>query len=122
MKCPNCGYDDQGRNDGAHFCRGLQSPGCIQHLPINPLNWLKVANACRPKLPHTTDWIDGTQAPVHIGWYERHFTDSMFTGAVSMHWWDGQCWKADPDAPPHWRQVGDYPCWRGLDQPFMPSA
>ena len=83
---------------------------------IDPKYWLLIANDRRPKLPITTDWISGEEAPVRVGWYERHFTDSMMAGGEkwSMQYWDGEYWRAKPECIPHWRQVGDYPCWRGL--------
>jgi hypothetical protein len=81
---------------------------------INPIEWLKTANKRRPKLPHTTEWFNGLTAPMRPGWYERHFTDSPVIGDASMQWWDGACWYIEPYGLPHWRQVGDYPAWRGL--------
>lgn len=82
--------------------------------PISPAEWLDVANRRRPKLPHTTEWFDGTTAPTLPGWYERHFTDSPRIGHATMQWWDGEFWRAHPEWAMHWRQVGDYPAWRGL--------
>jgi hypothetical protein len=82
---------------------------------ISPIEWLKTANHRRPKLPHTTEWFSGLTAPTQPGWYERHFTDSPVIGDVSMQWWNGKQWYAHPrNVLPHWRQVGDYPAWRGL--------
>lgn len=86
-------------------------------MKIDPIKWLETANQRRPKLPNTTEWFDGTTAPVHAGWYERHFTDSPSIGDATMQWWDGMSWYARPcDVFPHWRQVGDYPCWRGRSE------
>ena len=49
------------------------------------------------------------------GRYERHFTDSMITSKPhSMHWWNGKFWSSEKGGEPHWRQVGDYPAWRGV--------
>ena len=58
-----------------------------------------------------TAWFSGDIAPVHVGYYERYYVDGLY-----LHYWDGACWKHDnkPDTAPHWRQVGDYPAWRGL--------
>lgn len=81
---------------------------------ISPLEWLLTANKRRPRLPNTTRWFSGLIAPTRPGWYERHFVDSMVINDATMQWWDGAVWRAKPDSPPHWRQVGDYPCWRGL--------
>lgn len=83
---------------------------------ISPQDWLTVANERSPKLPFTTGWICGTEAPARIGWYERHFTDSTMEGGEkwSMQYWDGEFWRRGPNQAAHWRQVGDYPCWRGL--------
>lgn len=87
-----------------------------QSAPSNALTphvWVGVANERRPKLPHTTEWFDGTTHPSIIGWYERHFTDSMNIGDCTMQWWDGELWRPNPNWTEHWRQVGDYPAWRG---------
>jgi hypothetical protein len=83
-------------------------------MVIDPIKWLEVANHRNPKLPFTTPWFDGTTKPVRVGFYERHFTDSRDIGDWTMQYWDGEFWRARPDRPPHWRQVGDYPAWRGL--------
>lgn len=80
---------------------------------ICPIIWLEVANERSPKLPFVTDWFDGTTKPVRIGYYERHFTDSPVIGAASMQYWDGEVWRTSHGMA-HWRQVGDYPAWRGL--------
>ena len=88
---------------------------------ISPLEWLLTANKRRRKLPQTTEWFSGLTAPKRSGWYERHFTDSPVIGDASMQWWDGYQWLAHPrNILPHWRQIGDYPCWRGLAED--PSA
>ncbi len=82
---------------------------------IDPVAWLEVANVARPKVQGVTDWFPGTLAPAHIGWYERHFTDSPFLPAdVSLQYWDGACWL-NREGRPHWRQVGHYPAWRGME-------
>lgn len=95
--------------------------GVRMRKKINPKQWVVTANARRPKLPHTTDWFDGTTAPTRPGWYERHFTDSMIDdGAGSMQWWDGAHWYTAPSGLRHWRQVGDYPAWRGKLRPNPP--
>lgn len=86
-------------------------------MPIDPKKWVEKANERRPKLPGTTEWFDGTTAPVHAGWYERHFTDSMSIGDATMQWWDGEFWRGRPSGAAHWRQVGDYPAWRGRCKP-----
>lgn len=83
-------------------------------MQIDPIEWLEVANRRAPKIGGVTDWIDGTQAPVRVGYYERHFTDSPTIGLVSMQYWDGEFWRTSTYGTAHWRQVGDYPCWRGL--------
>jgi hypothetical protein len=87
---------------------------------ISPLEWLLTANKRRPKLPHTTKWFSGLTSPALPGWYERHFIDSPSIGDATMQWWDGEFWRANPEWAMHWRQVGDYPCWRGLAED--PSA
>lgn len=90
-------------------------------MPINAISWLDVARERNPKLPFTTDWFDGTVAPVRVGWYVRFFTDSLTHQSPagdgwSMQYWDGKYWRANPTSEAHWRQVGDYPAWRGLTQ------
>jgi hypothetical protein len=57
----------------------------------------------------TTPWKVGTVAPRLVGWYDRLFTDGVY-----RQWWDGKEWRCGKDGVAHWRQVGDYPCWRGL--------
>lgn len=83
---------------------------------ICPIAWLEVANERAPKFGGVTDWIDGTQAPVRVGHYERHFTDSPTIGFASMQYWDGSQWLIRGMLKPHWRQVGDYPAWRGITE------
>lgn len=82
---------------------------------ICPIEWRDKAATRAPSLAHLTDWIDGTQAPVRVGYYERHFTDSLII-CDSVQYWDGEAWMWRPGAPPHWRQVGDYPAWRGITE------
>lgn len=86
-------------------------------MRITPKRWLVTANARRPKLPNTTDWYPGTARPARVGWYERHFTDSPLIGDATMQYWDGEFWRRSPTGAAHWRQVGDYPAWRGLKHP-----
>jgi hypothetical protein len=69
---------------------------------------LKCAAAAAHK-PCYTGWISGDEKPATDGWYERLFTDGHF-----RHWWNGKTWSTLKDGPPHWRQIGDYPCWRGM--------
>ena len=88
----------------------------IHHMvvkTIDPTLWREHARRSAPADPLVTDWLAGTVAPVHIGWYDRFFTDGLF-----RHYWDGQVWRARPDCSPHWRQVGDYPAWRGSTSPL----
>ena len=91
--------------------------GCIRSS-INPQYWLGVANERAPQAENASPWQVGTTAPTKPGYYERHFTDGTYT-----HYWDGSQWWAEKytsakalKAPikPHWRQVGDYPCWKIL--------
>jgi hypothetical protein len=72
--------------------------------------WLAFVNANRPAdRPGVTPWFGGEVHPVRTGWYERQFTDGVY-----RQWWDGEYWRNRPSGTAHWRQVGDYPCWRGL--------
>ena len=89
-----------------------------ERSPIDPIEWLKVANERRPIKPGLTPWFSGNEAPSRPGWYERHFTDSgdgtSRFDCLLKHWWDGKYWRSSPDAKPHWRQRFDYPAWRGM--------
>ena len=83
----------------------------------NPAQWLAHIETCEtcgniPRPQGVTPWISGAKSPRRSGWYERIFTDGVF-----RHFWDGACWKAQRYAGAHWRQVGDYPAWRGLMTP-----
>lgn len=91
--------------------------GRSRPLVLEPVTWREIAARSRPKLARTTEWFDGATAPVHPGWYERYFTDSANIGDATMQWWDGEFWRSRPNGAAHWRQVGDYPAWRGLALP-----
>lgn len=116
MKCEQCGYDDHGTGDTAHVCSGY--PGNLWRPPrIRFVGWIAMAELRRPKMPNSTYWFDGTThlEPERTGSYERHFTASSELGDATMQWWDGALWRVGgADGLPHWRQVGDYPAWRGL--------
>lgn len=61
------------------------------------------------KLKRTPWYPQGTH-PVRRGYYERIYTDGIY-----LHYWDGKFWRHEKTSPqPHWRQVNDYPLWRGL--------
>lgn len=90
-------------------------------MVIDPIAWLAVANAREPRREGRTPWFDGTTAPSRIGWYERHFTDSVIAGPF-RHYWNGSAWLVHPGSAPHHRQVGDYPCWRGLTSEAVGDA
>jgi len=85
---------------------------------IDPTFWLKIANERQPRSASVTDWLPGHIAPAYVGIYERHFTD----GNDIQHW-DGDKWRVchanGVRGPAHWRQVGDYPAWRGLNSPAL---
>lgn len=76
---------------------------------IDPTYWLAITRRNKPKKKNLTDWYNGNVAPVRVGMYERYFTDGTY-----MMYWDGNLWRRDASDKPHWRQVGDYPAWRGL--------
>lgn len=81
---------------------------------IDPTQWLAKVSEYRPQTEGLTAWFSGEVAPARVGWYERFFTDSTVLAAdLSMQYWDGQSWLT-ADGRRHWRQVGDYPAWRGL--------
>ena len=80
---------------------------------IDPQKWLAVAQRVRPSTIGLTQWFCGSVAPIHVGWYERFFTDSeTIPVEASMQYWDGHRWLIS-EGREHWRQVGEYPCWRG---------
>jgi hypothetical protein len=83
-------------------------------MSIDPNYWLRIASERAPKSASVTDWYCGHMAPVHHGWYERHFTDGTY-----FQYWDGIAWRMQERCAPHWRQVGDYPAWRGLKSPAL---
>jgi len=83
-------------------------------MGIDPIEWLEFAKARAPRPCFMTEWLDGSTHPVRPGYYERHFTDYNLSPMAGIQYWDGEYWRRAPDAPPHWRQVGDYPAWRGL--------
>lgn len=83
-------------------------------MTIDPMKWLAKTIVDVPPKRYHTRWFPGTVAPVHKGFYERHFTDSFMMEKPFMHYWDGKVWRSGKGFPPHWRQVGDYPAWRGL--------
>ena len=56
-----------------------------------------------------TDWYPRGTHPTRVGYYERRFSDGIF-----LQYWDGKLWRIEEGGTPHWRQVNDYPMWRGL--------
>lgn len=92
---------------------------------IDPMALVVEAQINRPKIKGLTDWFAGTQKPQHIGWYERYFTGSTINDpASSFHYWNGKYWLRTPGelSETHWRQLGDYPAWRGLAQQFIAGS
>lgn len=86
---------------------------------INPIAWLAVVNERSGPRSGLTEWFPGTVSPAHVGMYERHFTDSTVNPpADSLQYWDGTYWRISPGGQAHWRQVGDYPAWRGMTEHF----
>lgn len=84
---------------------------------IDPVEWVRHADECvrchkYKATDGVTPWFDGRLKPARVGWYERLFTDG-----VTRHFWDAYAWSSLAGGKPHWRQVGDYPCWRGLSTP-----
>lgn len=76
---------------------------------INAKEWVK--EAIRRHSQEVTPWFDGATHPSRVGYYDRCFTDGTI-----RHYWNGSVWMESSLtlARPHWRQVGAYPCWRGL--------
>lgn len=86
-------------------------------MAIDPIWWVGQAEIRSPRPCFMTHWYDGTTHPARPGYYERHFTDSLtISGTASIQYWDGEFWSAEQGWKPHWRQVGDYPAWRGLTE------
>lgn len=87
---------------------------------IDPIEWLRIAIQRKPQSKGFTEWFPGTISPVHVGLYERHFTDSMINRPEdSWQWWDGTHWRVSETGNVHWLQVGEYPAWRGLACRFV---
>ena len=87
---------------------------------IDPEAWVLHVDDCvacrKHKVPDgATPWFDGRLKPCRVGWYER-----LFAGGVFRHFWDAYSWYENGD--PHWAQVGDYPCWRGLIERGAPAC
>lgn len=54
------------------------------------------------------EWTSGRIAPRAVGFYRRMFSDGPL-----YQWWDGQAWlSGGAGTAPHWRTLGDYPCWK----------
>lgn len=61
-----------------------------------------------------TEWHSGDVAPLYPGYYERCYTDGIY-----KHYWDGALWRHNEQSiASHWRQVGDYPAWRGITRKY----
>lgn len=86
--------------------------------PIDPSEWLALWDCSDTRVisarttEAVTPWFIGTTSPERVGYYDRMFTDGLW-----RQWWDGTFWRSDRTHAIHWRQVGDYPCWRGLLAP-----
>lgn len=63
----------------------------------------------------TTEWIDATQAPAYVGWYELQQTD----GSVARYWRGPIWWEVlDPSFGFDTRLIGMPGVrWRGLKSP-----
>jgi|JI10StandDraft_1071094.scaffolds.fasta_scaffold433411_1 hypothetical protein len=72
-------------------------------MEINADSWLENAKGA--------GWQSGLTHPESNGFYERLFTDGKY-----INYWNGRRWYSSKsnleNDRPHWRQVGDYPCWR----------
>jgi hypothetical protein len=59
-----------------------------------------------------TEWYDGSQAPVRIGWYERLMARVYFgDDGIMRYWWDGRYWCHRPGSD--W-SLWQFRPWRGL--------
>lgn len=102
--------DTTNRAGGSPVERGVRRT----RADIEPAEWARHADTCPMCGKHkrqrgVTRWLDGRTKPTKRGWYERLFTDGVW-----RHWWDGTYWRSQRYGVAHWRQVGDYPAWRGL--------
>ena len=59
-----------------------------------------------------TPWYPPRTHPSRIGYYDRKYSDGVY-----RHYWNGEYWAQSEHSAPHWRQVNDYPVWRGLAEP-----
>jgi len=78
----------------------------------NAVMWLDHVEGPANSASGCTPWFSGMTAPTREGWFDRMFVDGCY-----RQWWDGAQWSHAKGGPRHWRQVGDYPCWRGLLTP-----
>ena len=91
----------------------------FQMAKINPIAWLAVATERAGPRSGLTEWFAGTVSPVHVGLYERYFTDSSLNPPCdSLQYWDGAHWRVSAGGQAHWHQVGAYPAWRGMTVHF----
>ena len=63
-------------------------------------------------MPKLTPWYPSGTHPVRKGYYDRAYMDGIY-----RHYWDGIFWRSWHGSDPHWRQIKDYPLWRGLSRP-----
>jgi hypothetical protein len=86
---------------------------------IQTKDWLLIVNNNALRIiegatkEDVTPWFSGDTHPIREGWYERQFTDGVF-----RHFWNGAYWSNRINGDPHWRQVGSYPVWRGLNKQY----
>ena len=57
-------------------------------------------------------WNAGDTKPEKDGYYLRQFTDGEFRQYFDGEKWFSVRFETDEILDEHWRQVGDYPCWR----------
>ena len=85
-----------------------------------PQFWLAhvgTCGVCKERGVKDEGWACGSAAPPSPGQYERLYTDGTY-----RHWWTGEHWASVENGRPHWRQVGDYPCWRPIGSSPSPPT
>ena len=89
---------------------------------MNPSAWAEKTSRLFPRSSLLTQWFPGTFRPVHRGMYVRHFSGGdgkIFSGCLSVQYWDGLHWLIKQGGNKHRHQVGSYPCWQGLTRTLL---
>lgn len=93
------------RNELAAKVREMDGRRPVPPENINPEKWLEGAKG--------DGWVSGNIAPTANGDYERFFLDGAYIHQFFDGVWHSKSYGNSANKP-HWRQVGDYPCWRSV--------